>query len=179
MKSINPRNRIHWFAATTLLLWLLPAASVLALSTDKDQPIMVEADSMEVDDRKGLTIYQGNVVLDQGSIHMTADKVTIVQKTGKADQVIAVGNPVKFKQRPDGKDEDIKGSSKRLEYETDSELIYMIGNAELFTDSGSSTKSDRITYDRLKAVMTAGAKAKGSGRVRTIIEPSKKGNTGK
>ena len=179
MKSINPRNRIHWFAAATLLLLLLPAASALALSTDKEQPIIVEADSMEIDDRKGLTIYQGNVVLDQGSIHMTADKVTIVQKTGKADQIVAVGNPVKFRQRPDGKDEDIKGSSKRLEYETDSELIYLIGYAVLITEGGSSTRSDRITYDRLKAVMTAGAKAKGSGRVRTIIEPSKKGNAGK
>lgn len=173
MNSINPHPRILWHATAMLLSLILPATGALALSTDKDQPIVVEADGMEVDDGKGITIYQGNVVLDQGSIHLTADKVTILQKKGTTDEIIAEGKPVNFRQRPDGKDEDVKGSSHRVEYKTNSELIYLIGDAVLINEDGSSTKSDRITYDRTKAVMTAGTKARGKQRVRTIIEPKK------
>lgn len=179
MNSINPQHRIVWPAAAMLLWLILPAGNALALSTDKDQPIVVEADGMEVDDGKGITTYQGNVVLDQGSIHLTADKLIILQKNGATDEIQAEGQPVKFRQRPDGKDKDVKGSSKQLKYKTNSELIYLIGDAVLINEEGSSTKSDRITYDRTRAVMTAGAKAKGRTRVKTVIEPSKKDGSSK
>lgn len=155
-----------------LMALLLISASGHALSTDKDQPIMVEADSMEVDNKNGITIYQGNVELTQGSIHMVADKVTITQKNKKTEKIISEGNPVKFRQRPDGKQEDIKGRAKKVEYEAKSELLYLIGEAVLIQGE-SSVKSDRITYDRINAVAKAGRPAKGSGRVKTIIEPSK------
>ena len=170
MKSTKPTTGA--LGALALLLLSVAAGNALALSTDKDQPIIIEADSMEVDEGKGITIYQGNVDLEQGSIRMKADKVTIMQSKGKTDRIIADGNPVKFRQRPDGKDEDVVGNALRFEYESTSELIYLIGDAML-TQGGSSVKSDRITYDRTKAIAKAGKKAKGKMRVRTVIEPRK------
>lgn len=163
-----------------LSLLLLCGSEVLALSTDKDQPIQVEADGMEVDEGKGITTYSGNVVVIQGSIRLTADKVYIFQSEGNTDRLEAVGKPAYFQQRPDGKDEDVKGNSLRMEYDTNSELLDMIGDAVLFPGDGHKLTSQHITYDRVKAVMKAGAAVAGektpvkSGRVQTTLAPRKK-----
>lgn len=183
MKSNNPPTQAaSRFPAFTLLFTLLLCGGhAMALSTDKDQPIEVEADGMEIDDRTGVTIYTGNVEMQQGSIRLKADKATIYQNGNKDDRLEAEGNPVHFRQRPDGKKEDIKGHAKRIHYYTNSELVYMIGDAVLFPGDGHKLESQRITYDRVKAVMKAGAAVpksgkgpKKTGRVKTIIAPSKK-----
>jgi lipopolysaccharide export system protein LptA len=40
----------------------------MALSSDREQPINLEADAADIDDLKGISIYTGNVVLTQGSM---------------------------------------------------------------------------------------------------------------
>ncbi len=169
-----------WQQLLILSLSLLLSGEVLALSSDKAQPIQVEADGMEIDEAKGMTTYSGNVVVVQGSIILKADKVFIFQSEGNTDRLEAEGTPAYFQQRPDGKDQDVKGNASRIEYNTNSELLYMIGNAVLFPGDGNKLTSQRITYDRVKAVMKAGAAVKGGkkagkpGRVKTILTPHKK-----
>lgn len=160
-------NSIRHLWLISILLMLLPAMA-LALPTDKDQPIDVEADGVDLDDRKGISIYKGNVVLTQGSIVIKADKVTVSQRDDGADKIVAEGRPVTFRQKIGGNKGTIKGRAKRTEYFANSETVYMIGDAILI--QGKDTfKSDRITYDRAKAVVKAGASAKGKQRVKVTI----------
>ena len=49
----------------------------MALATDSKQPIEIQADFAELDDKEGKTIYVGNVVVIQGSIKMTGDKLKV------------------------------------------------------------------------------------------------------
>ena len=56
----------------TLVFLFLPAP-LLALSSDRDQPIEVEADSLEVRDAEKISIYSGKVRLNQGSLALRAD----------------------------------------------------------------------------------------------------------
>lgn len=152
-----------------LALALLLASPLLqALESDKDQPIYVEADGVEIDDRKGVSIYRGNVELTQGSIVITADKVTVTQQQDQTDHIEAVGNPVTYQQETEGDKGLIKGRSKKTEYSANSETIYMTGDAVL-TQGQDVFKSDKIIYDRARAVVKAGASAKGKQRVRVTI----------
>ncbi len=175
-------ERLHSGGQHVLVLGLLLlfGGEVLALSTDKDQPIQVEADGMEIDEGKGVTIYSGDVEMVQGSIRIKADKIYIFQSEGNTDRLEAEGKPVYFRQRPDGKKEDVKGNALRIEYNTNSELLYMVGDAVLYPGDGHKLTSQRITYDRVKAVMKAGAavskgkSVKKSGRVKTVLAPRKK-----
>ncbi|MDX1519199.1 MAG: LptA/OstA family protein, partial [Gammaproteobacteria bacterium] len=68
MKNIN-------FVVFYLLVAIAPVT--FALTTDKDQPIEIEADAAELDDRKNVTVYTGNVIVTQGSIRMTGEKMTV------------------------------------------------------------------------------------------------------
>lgn len=169
MRSIN---KILQPLLTVLLLAYTPLAA-LALESDVDKPIEVEADSVEIDEGNNKSVYKGNVVLVQGSIRLTADRVTVIQNDDKSDQIQAVGNPVRITQKPaDGK-KPVKGHSSRMEYYVDSDMLYLIGNAVLTQDQ-DTFKSDRIAYDRKKSLIKGGTSAQGKTRVRVTIKSNKK-----
>jgi lipopolysaccharide export system protein LptA len=154
-------------------LWLLLPGSVAALESDVEQPITVEADSMDIDDGAGTSVYRGNVELHQGTITLKADKVTVIQGKGKSDQVVAEGRPAILRQLPDGKTEYVEGRALRMEYSVDSELLLLIGKASL-RQGKDNFKSDRIAYDRSRAMIKAGKSAKGNQRVKVTISPKSK-----
>ncbi len=167
MRSID--RLPHSPAAGLLLLGLalLPGLAA-ALEGDREQPIYIEADSVDIDESNGISVYQGDVVLTQGSIKLEAERITVTQRQQRSDQVEAVGAPVHFQQQSAAKGL-IKGQARKAEYDVDSELLVMSGEAEL--QQGQDTfKSDRIIYDRAKSKVQAGAAAQGSGRVRITIQ---------
>lgn len=168
MKSYNLSQGSRRVGRTLLLLLVLPAMTI-ALESDKDQPVYIEADSVELDDRSGVSIYSGNVELNQGTIRMTADKVTITQVDGETDHVRAVGNPVTFQQKTSEEKGLFKARSRRAEYDLNSDTIYLIEDAEV-TQDGDVFKNDRITYDRASEIVRAGASEKGKQRVRITIQ---------
>jgi lipopolysaccharide export system protein LptA len=156
-----------------LLAVLLPAGQALALSTDKDQPINIEADSVDINEATETAIYRGNVVLIQGSINLNADKVVVVKFQSDNPLITATGNLVRFSQLPDGETERVKGKSLKAEYEMKSEKVELTGKAELV--KGPNTfRNDRIIYDRQKAMVKAGTSAAGKERVKITIGPQKK-----
>ena len=168
MRSINKTPSLF----ITLLLISLPYAAA-ALESDVDKPIEVEADSVEIDEGKNTSTYKGNVVLTQGSIKLTADKVTVIQHENKSNQVKAFGNPARITQQASGSKKPVTGRGSRIEYDVDSDLMYLIGNAVLTQDS-DTFKSDRIAYDRKKSLIKGGTSAKGSQRVKVTIKSNKK-----
>ena len=155
-----------------LALALLGALSGPApgLSTDKDQPLDLEADSAEIDEAKGLSTYAGNVVATQGSMRLESDRLTIFHTGSKAERLEAVGKPARFQQLADDSPEPVKARAQLMEYRFDSEELLLTGDAVVL--QGKDTfKSDRITYDRVRSVVKGGAAAKGKERVRITVDP--------
>lgn len=164
----------QWLAALVVSAGLYAAHPVPALPSDRDQPIEVEADGVDLNETTGQSVYQGNVILRQGTIRLEADRITVFHRGNKPSKVVAVGNPVKFRQRPRGQDKVIRGTAKRTEYLVDSEELLLIGDAYL-AQGEDSFRSDRIVYDRVAERIKAGAAAQGKERVKmTISAPTAK-----
>ena len=71
-------NNSAFAALLGLLLssfWIASAA--WPLDSDREQPIQITADSAIRDEIAGETRYEGNVVLTQGSLKITADRLSI------------------------------------------------------------------------------------------------------
>ncbi|MGA4817094.1 LptA/OstA family protein [Pseudomonas aeruginosa] len=51
----------------------------MAPPSDREQPIRVQADSAELDDKQGVAVYRGDVVVTQGSTKLTGNTVTLKQ----------------------------------------------------------------------------------------------------
>ena len=159
-------------------LGLIAAASgtAHALDSDAQQPIYIESDSALHDDGKGETIYSGNVKTVQGSLEVYADHMTVYQKNGKTDKIIATGNPVRLKQTPEGGREDMHGTSQRADYFPDTSILILLDNATVWQgdkkDRSDRVSSDRIEYDTKKALMRAGSAGTSGKRVHVTLQPS-------
>lgn len=151
---------------------LLFITNAWGLSSDKNKPVEVEADNFLLDDAKKITTYSGNVIITQGSMEIRANKVSIYGARGKTDKVIATGNPVKFKQQPDGKQGLIRGEAKRFEYLVTKSTLVLLNKATLW--QGRNTfSSDKIIYDSKRSIVKAGEKNSSSKRVKITLEPAK------
>lgn len=165
------------YRAESIFTVLLSLALVFCLGTatalpnDKDQPVEIEADSVDINESEGTSVYQGSVEIKQGSIRLKADKVTVIQRGKKPSRFLAEGRPVQFRQLESEQNGYVTGRARRAEYQLSSEELFLIGDAVL-TQGKDSFKSDRIVYDRVRARLKAGAAAKGKQRVKiTIANP--------
>ena len=159
-------HRISFFIYWLLLL----PGFVFALSTDKDQPIQLEADSVDIDEASGVSIYQGNVIVTQGSLKLWADKMWIYRKNGVTEKIVTKGNPTHFRQLLDDSEEETKGQAKQAEFYVQKDEIHLINEAML-EQKQDKFRSDRIIYLRSKSLVKAGASAQGKQRVHVTIEP--------
>lgn len=152
---------------------VLPAG---ALESDSEQPMFVEADAAELDEKQSISLYLGNVEVQQGSMRILADEVLVHHKPNRQPQkIIAIGNPVRYRQLLDNEPEEVHASAQRMEYEADREEITLIDNAELI-QGDDRFASDRIVYNRITDRLTAGTSARGRERVKIRIEPQGDGN---
>lgn len=154
-----------------LLFGLLPPQPALALSSDKQQPIHIEADSVVIDDARGTAVYRGNVRYTQGSTHLEADEVTVYSADRhNVDKAVADGKPATFRQRLDNQGEDMRGQALHIEYFAADERVVLQGDAHLWQGKNEFSGS-RIDYDTVKEIVKAAKAAADESRVQVIIQP--------
>ncbi|MCA1925656.1 MAG: lipopolysaccharide transport periplasmic protein LptA [Thiobacillus sp.] len=149
------------------------AAVAHAEKADRDKPVNLEANTVTLDDIRKLSVYDGNVILSQGTLTLRADRVQVAQKNGELDTVTATGRPVAFRQKLDGRDEYIEGFADRIEYNGATSDLELIGQARLRRGT-DELRGARISYNAstefYKVVGQPGAQSP-TGRVRAVIRP--------
>ena len=148
------------------------SGQVAALSSDREQPIELEADSAHIDERTGVSVYTGNVKLTQGSTKLLADRLT-VERGEDGNRVVAEGQPATFSQQPDDKPEPVEGRAKTIDYHTGRERVILTGSAEVW-QGGNRFASERIVYDTATDTVRGGQASPGAKpgeRVRITIQP--------
>ncbi|MGB1882316.1 MAG: lipopolysaccharide transport periplasmic protein LptA [Gammaproteobacteria bacterium] len=158
---------------------------VWALSSDYEQPIEIEADFAELDDEEGTTVYVGNVIVVQGSIRMTGDRLRVnFTEERELKDAYLEGQLATFRQTPDEGQEDVEGEAVMIEYHALENMLYLIEKAKV-TQGQRLTQGHRINYDTERSIVTVRSARAGSadkdeqpkaqsGRVRIIIPPKKK-----
>lgn len=160
------------FMTRLLILGILLLPSLCsALSSDKDQPLHLEADSVEIDDATGISVYLGNVIVTQGSLKLWAEKMRIHRKNGRTEKIVTHGNPARFRQLMDDSQEEVRGRAKRAELYPEKDELLLFDEA-VVEQGKDQFRSDRIIFQRSKSLVKAGASAQGKERVHVIIEPS-------
>ncbi|MGI0015719.1 MAG: lipopolysaccharide transport periplasmic protein LptA [Nitrososphaera sp.] len=169
------------------LVCLMAFGVATGLSSDRDQPIEIEADFAELDDIQRVAVYKGNVVVTRGSIRLTGDILTVnYTPDHEMQDVVLIGRPARFRQRPDNADVDTEGEAIKIEYRAQDNLLYLIEDAKVIQRKQIYT-GYRMEYDTKRSLLTmkkaapnevtpSGEKLpSGGGRVKIIIPPKKKG----
>lgn len=154
--------------AAALGIWLAMAP---AQAADQEAPLLIEADSVELDEQQATSRYLGNVVVIQGGMRIEADQVEIRHRPDRRpEHVTALGSPAKYRQQVAGEPQENHADALRMEYDVARDEIILIGQAVLY-QGDDRFSSDRILYDRANARIKAGASAAGSERVKITITP--------
>ena len=168
-------------AALLLIALALPA---YAEKADREKPINIEADRFSIDDIKKVQVFEGNVVLIQGTLQLHTSRLVVTQDADGFQKGVASGGAnglARFKQKREGVDEYIEGEAERIEHDARSETteFYVRGWVKNGQDE---VKGNYIRYDALteKYLVTTGsgqtktATGAPQARVRAIIQPKSK-----
>ncbi|MCL2022024.1 MAG: lipopolysaccharide transport periplasmic protein LptA [Betaproteobacteria bacterium] len=177
------------FCFVFILAFILPAHAELA---DRDKPITLEADRIIIDDLKRTQVFEGNVVLTQGTLVIHSDKIVVTEDAHGFQRGVAYSGPdglARFRQKREGREEFIEGEAERIEYDTHHEIAELFNRAWI-QSGGDQLRGDYIWYDgiseRYKASSSAdnahsSSPAQDSApprRVIAIIQPKKPDTTG-
>jgi lipopolysaccharide export system protein LptA len=150
---------------------VLLAPGALALPEDADQPIHIRANSAEMDQEQGLVIYRGDVQVDQGTLRVMADEMTVEYEDQEVIRITAKGEPARYQQQIEVDEEVVRARSSTIIYHTRDERIDLVGNAFL-TQEGNEITGDLIEYDIVAGKVDA--KAESETPVRMILQPARK-----
>ena len=168
---------------TTLVLAALtfPAHAEKA---DREKPINLEADRMSMDDINKVQVYEGNVILTQGTLQIRTAKLVVTQDADGFQKGVATSGEnglARFRQKREGKDEWIDGEAERIEHDAreDTTQFFIRGWVRSGQDE---VRGPYISYNALteKYLVTNGRGESQSAvgvpqaRVRAIIQPKGK-----
>ena len=174
-KPINYWNRYapnmphHEFLSCCLAVGLLVSAgSSVALENDRQQPLLVNANSTDGTLGDGTAILRGNVEIHQGTLVVQAALAEVEKVEGKVRQVVLTGNPVRLQQEIEGEGLVI-AVAQSMTYQVATGMVTLTGNADV-THPQYHISGEVLTYDMNKQHFQ-GSGGDGNGRIRIELAP--------
>ncbi|MEO5734885.1 MAG: lipopolysaccharide transport periplasmic protein LptA [Rubrivivax sp.] len=155
----------------------------MAAKSDRSQPMVVEADRPgTVDLQKQVVVFNGNVVISQGTMVLRADKVDMREMADGYRAATASGGPgglATWRQRRESGDEVVEGSAERIEFDGRADTLRFVGKGTVrrLRDGRVSDEitGSTIVWDNTTEVFKVeggeATAANPTGRVRAVLSP--------
>lgn len=164
----------QYIILSALLSSLLLAAPVAAdIHSDFTQPIEIESDHDELDLRASVLTFRDNVIIQQGTLQITADRLDVVTESddeiGTGEVFIASGSPATYQQEVEPGIL-VEASANEIRYDSRVRVLTLSGDAQM-QQSNNQVNANRITYFVEEQRVTAERDEDSDERVRTIFQP--------
>ena len=160
----------------TCLSFLLFASSPIALAQtqalDEEQPVHISANSLDAQEKKGISIYKGNVIVTQGSLTLKGDVITVKHPNNQLQTVKSTGQPASFKRFSQADQAWLKGQANTIEYDALHKTVLLVGNAQVEQPGEHLIKGPRLFYDMTNQTLQAQGTEKEKGRVSVTFNPA-------
>ena len=175
MNLAEKMSRIARPVTFLILLASLHAGSIMALPNDKNETIRGSADKLTVDQKNGVATYTGSVIIQQGTLVISADSIVIHTNTDNdVEKMVAQGSPARFQQQPEQNQGLVTAAAKQITYTPENQRLLLIEDASV-EQNGAVMSGPRIDYDLVKEVMKAAGKSSTDGsngqRIEIVIPP--------
>jgi len=173
MQLINrhPATRTGpWLFAGLLLMGLLSLSlPLMALESDRQQPLEVNANSTDGTLGDGVTTLRGSVDIRQGTLHITADEAEVNKVDGRVNSVTFRGKPAFLEQEIEEQGL-VQAKANTIDYQVASGLVTLTGNADVqhpqYQISGES-----LTYDLNIQHFEGSGDENGNSRIHIRLDP--------
>lgn len=166
---------LHSAARLLLALTVAFSASAMALPEDRQQPIEIRAEQVEIDDESGIAVYEGAVQLDQGSLRVLAHRLTIHTRDQSVTRIVAEGvpdgEPARYRQTPEVDAAPIRAHARTITYLASEQRVELEGSAHL-QQQDDTFAGDRIAYD-IRDRRIAASGGRGGEPVTMTIQPGR------
>lgn len=137
--------------------WAQTNVNLGGINADPSAPVEITADNLSVDQENGTAIFQGNVVLGQGDLRLSASRVQVVYGNGGGDiSRLSASGGVTFVTATEA------AEAQNAEYDLGAGTLVMTGSV-LLTQGASA-----ISADTMRVNLSDGS-AQMEGRVRTVF----------
>jgi len=167
MQSINLSYRLFLgLLFSCLLFWGLP---LMALESDRQQPLEVNADSTDGTLGDGITTLRGDVDIRQGTLHITADEAEVNKVDGKVNSVTFRGKPA-FLEQDIEEQGLVQATANVIEYQVASGLVTLTGSADV-KHPQYKISGELLTYDLNAQHFQGSGDGNGNGRIHILLDP--------
>tara|TARA_R110001583_G_scaffold10698_5_gene49091 strand:- start:10683 stop:11234 length:552 start_codon:yes stop_codon:yes gene_type:complete len=151
-----------------IILWPI---STLALESDYEKLISVSSVSQHAKMKSNTTIFSEDVLLTQGTIKITGDKLTVIRgELPNHEIMIADGQMATFYQmQDDGKP--FEAEAEKIHYDVAKSKITLSGNAQI-KQLDSQINGSKITYFLETEELLVESKKGTTQRVKTVFLPA-------
>jgi lipopolysaccharide export system protein LptA len=155
-----------------IALLLLLSGQSWAMDSDRDQPIEVEADRMELREQENISIYEGNVTLVQGSLRISSDRMVIYFNDANELTLLEMtGKPAKLSQL-DNQRQQVRGEAEQIDY-SELESLLILRKSAYLDQAGDIIRGELIRMDTETNNIEAGT-SEPEDRVKMVIQPRQK-----
>lgn len=167
---------------------LLPAAAqqgsqdIQGLKLSGDQPIQIESDKLEVRDKESTAVFTGNVNVVQGETVMKSGRMVVHYVKGSetaATTAAGTGNieSIEVDGKVYVKSSDQIATGDRGRFDMKSQILVLEGEKVVLTQGDNVLVGCRLVANMAtgKSQLDGCAAGKGSGRVKVLLTPQKKG----
>ena len=162
-------NMILFSFLMLLSLWGSSLPLSYALESDSKQKILIESDRAELNRDKKISVFHGNVKIDQGTTHLRSDELTIYfDDKDKIKNVIAKGDSAHYQTLPEAGKPIFHASAKIIRYNMLTDEVELEGNAVAQQGENRLT-GPHIFYNRKSQKILSAKQAQG--RTTIVIDP--------
>ena len=154
-----------WFCLG-LLVTSLP---LMALESDRQETLEVNANSTDGTLGDGITTLRGNVDIRQGSLHITADEAEVNKIDGRVSSVTFRGQPAFLEQEIEEQGL-VQATANVIDYQVASGLVTLTGNADV-KHPQYQISGELLTYDLNVQHFKGSGDENGNGRIHIRLDP--------
>ena len=191
ISNLRASARPWVLALACALTWAVAGGAAWAEKADRDRPMNIEADRLDHDEQKKVTLFQGRVVATKGSIVLRGQSLEVRQEADGAQFGVVLpsaGERAFYRQKREVLQEFMEAEAERIDYDGRRDRITLTGRAELRRWRGNTLADEIqgqvIVYDNLSDQFTVDGSPRGSRgepgqRVRAVLAPKPRPDTGR
>jgi lipopolysaccharide export system protein LptA len=165
---------IDRYSATRPRLWLFLSLicfspALVALESDRQQPLEVNANSTDGTLGDGITTLRGDVEIRQGSLHITADEAEVNKVDGRVNSVTFRGQPAFLEQEIEEQGL-VQATANVINYQVASGLVTLTGSADV-KHPQYQISGETLTYDLNIQHFKGSGDENGNGRIHILLDP--------
>ncbi len=153
----------------SLLILLSLSNASIALPEDSQQEIRIASDSAFMDKLQGQLVYTGHVEMNQGTLNIQADRITLIRDDDGLQKVIAEGKPARYEQVIIADEGKTHAYGDTIIFHTNNEELILLKNAGL-EKQGNVFSGEKIVYLMKEQRIKADSQA-ADNRIRMVIQP--------